>query len=316
MLWEDFVRYTRRFGWSLDRTRDQFRLNRFGSGSVRERFTQHFPDAYDEVPDNWSFDNLENIEFDATDYTETYEDIGDTEINNPFDEAPSELPATETTIDIELAEFGEATPLLGPGAGAAGAGAGAGAGSSAATAAAAAAAAAATAAAIGAGIGGAFANWGNNDDRPPVTLPDHNYLGPGNPHDSGLTPVDIDDQISAQHDLEYAKSQTEQDILKADAKAQHDFESDAIDTGNPHSVLGALGLKIKTEIEKKIGVQYPKLPDANKGTFLFPEWFENHQILDQVGLRSLLMTKYFHGLNIIEHCIGLNMYIKHFLMIQ
>lgn len=297
MNWEQFVRYTRRFGWNLDRTRSQFRLQ-----GLRQRGRPFDIDAWEnefgvnddfQVPDSWTED-IDLVEFDASNYNEdNYQDVADEELLNPEDEWVPEVPEVpEASVPGVL----ETTPLLG----------GAGTVPTVPTAIVPTATGllVGTGAAIGIGVLTGTLFGQDHDDRPPITLPDHAYLGPGNPHDSGHPPVDLDDQISAQHDLDYAKSQQEQHILDADAKATHDFLSDVIDTGNPHSALGALGLGVKHHVEKHTGVIYP-----NKGTFIFPEWFFG-LILDRIGSVNLLMIKYILGPNIIEPCIVMacNMY--------
>lgn len=243
MLWEDFVRYTRRFGWSLDRTRQQFRLMR--GGNLRNRWAnleENFAlDEY-EVPDDWTLDDLDRIEFD----NDGYEEIYDGEEINMDDLGDQVVP------DIDNVET---EPLLG---GATGTGAVGGTGLGATN------FALGIGLAVAAGTGAGILVSRDTDDnekekkRPTVTLPDHNYLGPGNDEHSGLPVHDLDDEIAREHDESYGKAKDDKDVKDADDKAIHDFTSDFIETGNPHSALGAIGLSVKRKVETKTGVLYPK----------------------------------------------------------
>nr|QRQ90267.1 MAG: hypothetical protein 3 [Parvoviridae sp.] len=123
-------------------------------------------------------------------------------------------------------------------------------------------------AALGAGITLGAATIGStvfsgresdNEDSnsPPITFPDHSYIGPGNDAYSGAQAHDLDDHIAHDHDIAYHHAKTQEDVLDADKKAIHDFASDALENYNPHSAIGALGLGIKHGVENIIGVQYP-----------------------------------------------------------
>ncbi len=92
--------------------------------------------------------------------------------------------------------------------------------------------------------------------EPILTFPDHSYLGPGNTVD-GQIPHDLDDEIAREHDIGYLEATDDSDIDEADTHAIHDSVSDVIDTGNPHSALGAIGLGIKQAVERQTGVIYP-----------------------------------------------------------
>ncbi|XP_040070191.3 uncharacterized protein LOC120843050 [Ixodes scapularis] len=81
-------------------------------------------------------------------------------------------------------------------------------------------------------------------------FPGHRYLGPGNPLDNGQ-PVDRDDWIARQHDHDYSKATSDQDIFTADHKAIGDFVSDWSDRGSWHSLVGAAGLGFKNLVEEK-----------------------------------------------------------------
>nr|QTE03789.1 MAG: structural protein [Emberiza spodocephala parvoviridae sp.] len=87
-------------------------------------------------------------------------------------------------------------------------------------------------------------------------LPGHKYLGPGSELNDE-EPVDRDDEISLQHDQEYEKAESAQDIRNADDKAIGNFVQDLLSNFNPHSALGALGLGGKRIAESIAGIQYP-----------------------------------------------------------
>ena len=90
-------------------------------------------------------------------------------------------------------------------------------------------------------------------------FPGHKYLGPGNKLDSG-SPVDGDDLIAQQHDIDYESAEDKDDIFKADEKAIFAFIFDWIKNNNWHSIVGAMGLGVKHLTEMIIGkVLYPKL---------------------------------------------------------
>ena len=77
-------------------------------------------------------------------------------------------------------------------------------------------------------------------------LPGHNYIGPGtNLDDKSKYPVDLDDSIAKEHDEAYLEANSVDKVKQADKHAIHDFVSDFIDTGNPHSAIGSIGLGIK-----------------------------------------------------------------------
>lgn len=94
-------------------------------------------------------------------------------------------------------------------------------------------------------------------------LPGHNYIGPGNKarvHGNEAVPIDKDDEIAAEHDDNYAIAKTKEDIYNADYKAVRDFGSDFLKTGNYHSAIGAVGLGLKTSVERLTNrVYYPNL---------------------------------------------------------
>lgn len=92
--------------------------------------------------------------------------------------------------------------------------------------------------------------------RKGFTFPGHAYLGPGNELD-GSQPVDRDDEIAKLHDEDYARARTGRDISQADFHRAGEFLEDVYQTGNWHSVVGAVGLYSKYAAEKLFGVQYP-----------------------------------------------------------
>nr|QOD39564.1 ORF1 [uncultured densovirus] len=173
-------------------------------------------------------------------------------------EAPEEIPLDEIEVNTAadtVIDIGESTPLLGAGgavSGTAGTASGVGSGVIAAV-------GGLVGSAIVGGIVGGIVSSSSDDseDKHSLNLPDHHFIGPGNDENDPNLPVDLDDQIAKVHDKEYSKVETQEDVFDADDRAIHDFSSDAIDNKNPHSVLGAIGLKVKTELEKQFGVQYP-----------------------------------------------------------
>lgn len=92
---------------------------------------------------------------------------------------------------------------------------------------------------------------------PQFTLYGHKYLGPGNPINNG-EPINSADRIAQQHDLEYAKAKTKQDIFNSDKKAIASFYKDFVREPSIGSAAGALGLSIKHSAETILGsVIYP-----------------------------------------------------------
>nr|QOD39605.1 ORF1 [uncultured densovirus] len=88
--------------------------------------------------------------------------------------------------------------------------------------------------------------------------PEHNYLGPGNSVGTGSDPdpVDDSDRIAYNHDLDYLKAKTTQDIKDADSAAVAQFGKKALE-GDWRSALGAVGLQTKQLVEKHTGQLYP-----------------------------------------------------------
>lgn len=92
--------------------------------------------------------------------------------------------------------------------------------------------------------------------KPVLHLPGHNYQGPGN-NLVGQPVYDVDDSIAKEHDEFYSKAISPQDIEKADKHFIHDSISDVLETGNPHSIIGGVGIGIKHLVEKVTGPIYP-----------------------------------------------------------
>jgi len=82
---------------------------------------------------------------------------------------------------------------------------------------------------------------------PNLTLPGYNYLGPGNPLDSG-TPVNKTDQIAEKHDWAYHYAKSDSDIFKADHQAIQEFGNES----GLGAFLGKYGLEAKNLIEEKL----------------------------------------------------------------
>lgn len=110
----------------------------------------------------------------------------------------------------------------------------------------------------GIGIGVATTSRNNNDNShkdPVVSLPDHRYIGPGNTIDH-IPPVDTDDAIARQHDIDYNKAQNPEDINRADDIGVIHFANDFQETGNIHSAIGAAGLGIKRTFDTVTGNKF------------------------------------------------------------
>lgn len=120
----------------------------------------------------------------------------------------------------------------------------------------------ATAGIVGAGIiGGIYNTLTSNKGeakhkKPFITLPDHNYLGPGNSINTGEKPLDKDDLGALNHDLDYNKAKTSEEVREADR--EHILNSiDDILTGDIHSVISGAGIAAKYGVESLTGVKYP-----------------------------------------------------------
>ena len=109
-------------------------------------------------------------------------------------------------------------------------------------------------------IGGVFSSLTNNNEKnhqsPIITLPDHNYLGPGNSINTGEKPIDKDDLGAFNHDLDYNKAKTSEDIREADREHILNTLED-IQRGDIHSIISGAGIATKYGIESITGVQYP-----------------------------------------------------------
>lgn len=108
------------------------------------------------------------------------------------------------------------------------------------------------------GIYKATQGQGGADEKGGLNLPGHKYIGPLNKNDRGAA-VDEDDIIAEEHDKAYQSAKTKQDVSVADDKAFNDFLTDWIENGNWHSLIGAIGLKGKTYVEKLTGQLYPNI---------------------------------------------------------
>lgn len=109
-------------------------------------------------------------------------------------------------------------------------------------------------------IGGVFSSLTNNNEKnhqsPIITLPDHNYLGPGNSINTGEKPIDKDDLGAFNHDLDYNKAKTSEDIREADREHILNTLED-IQRGDIHSIISGAGIATKYGIESITGVKYP-----------------------------------------------------------
>lgn len=94
--------------------------------------------------------------------------------------------------------------------------------------------------------------------------PGHKYLGPGNPLNNG-TPVDSADRIAEKHDWAYHFASSAEDIFSADAIAIKEFFKDSVSSFSLPSLVGAVGLSVKTGVEHIVGSPlYPSMPSGTK----------------------------------------------------
>nr|AMP54051.1 parvovirus coat protein VP1 [uncultured bacterium] len=92
-----------------------------------------------------------------------------------------------------------------------------------------------------------------------LTLPGYKYLGPGNSLDEG-EPVNSADAIAKEHDEEYDKAESNEDIFNSDWKAISSFKDDFFNSPSIGNIAGVLGLGTKHILEKSTGrVIYPNL---------------------------------------------------------
>lgn len=109
-------------------------------------------------------------------------------------------------------------------------------------------------------IGGVFSSLTNNNEKnhqsPIITLPDHNYLGPGNSINTGEKPIDKDDFGAFNHDLDYNKAKNSEEIREADREHILNTLED-IQRGDIHSIISGAGIATKYGIESITGVKYP-----------------------------------------------------------
>lgn len=131
---------------------------------------------------------------------------------------------------------------------------------------------------------------GSKLNSPDLTLPGHNYLGPGTKFVtnlvSGLLPTDDADYLAMHHDYQYVMAESPSDIYQAD----RDFLSEASDV---ESILSG------TLLATKAGLQDQALSSllglgANPGDFqLNPK--EVQQIMDLFELRKQQYLKSKHN---------------------
>ncbi|KAL5289595.1 hypothetical protein ACFFRR_009580 [Megaselia abdita] len=87
------------------------------------------------------------------------------------------------------------------------------------------------------------------------TWPGKNYLGPGNPINSG-EPVDDVDWDAYIYDLEYELADTKENIREADREAISNFIDDFKNNGQISEVSAIIGLSLKYGFESVFGVRY------------------------------------------------------------
>lgn len=106
---------------------------------------------------------------------------------------------------------------------------------------------------------------------PQFTLIGHRYLGPGNPLDNG-EPVNSADRIAQQHDFEYSRAKTKEDIFNSDRRAIANFVDDFANKPSIGNIVGIAGLSIKHGAEKILDrVIYPPIA-GNYGTTKSQTW--------------------------------------------
>nr|QTZ83149.1 MAG: hypothetical protein 2 [Emberiza rustica ambidensovirus] len=89
-----------------------------------------------------------------------------------------------------------------------------------------------------------------------LTLPNSDFIGPGNPIPIGAA-KNPSDQIAKEHDVAYQNAKHVDDIKKADLEAIKAFNTEYSKSGDTYAKVGEIGLNIKSKIEEHIGVQYP-----------------------------------------------------------
>lgn len=126
-----------------------------------------------------------------------------------------------------------------------------------------------------AGLGAATVGIVNRIKEKGAVLPGTDYVGPGNPIYEGPA-KDATDQTARDHDLAYTEIiktaikqkwsllQYNTAIQEADALAQTSFWRNYEGEGKWQAFVGALGLKVKEIIERKLGVIYPSFPGIYK----------------------------------------------------
>lgn len=136
--------------------------------------------------------------------------------------------------------------------------------------------------AAGAVAGGAaygvykLATGGRNSENETNVLKGHHFIGPGNKV-GFQPPVNEADAIAKEHDIDYSRAQTQEDVRRADTVAIDKFAKD----GSVPSRIGQFGLTIKHGIETHTGVLYPPSLPTGK------QWFDLSVltlVIDLIGL--------------------------------
>lgn len=87
-----------------------------------------------------------------------------------------------------------------------------------------------------------------------IQVPGTNYVGPGNPIDSGA-PTSFVDADAREHDISYSRDDT--DIAASDTITANKFGDHFIESGDITGLIGNVGLNIKKNIEGHTGQLYP-----------------------------------------------------------
>lgn len=91
------------------------------------------------------------------------------------------------------------------------------------------------------------------------TLPNSNYIGPGNPYDNGEA-VDEADRVAEEHDRAYEIATSAKEIADADKKAIEKFNK----ANSLNGFIGEIGLRSKSWLENIVGPIYPSASELER----------------------------------------------------
>jgi hypothetical protein len=95
---------------------------------------------------------------------------------------------------------------------------------------------------------------GQRSNRGGWNPPGYNYLGPGNSNNGGPATNPVD-QIAKEHDIDYSKAGTSEQVAKADSDFQAKLDKQPFSLGK---LAGKFGIGIKQAVEGVTGQLYPK----------------------------------------------------------